>query len=217
MDNNRPSAAPPNLGRTDLQYLDNINTPVPNTKYSLFRDRTFIKILAIAISVIVIAVVAGLIYNSQSRRGHEIIETLSIRFTNLSTLRSTYGQDPSFPPQLRKISTNLGISLTQASRGIAPFLPEFDINPQKPNPQISANESTIFSDLNTTFAEARVNGRLSRAFAQGFFIQINEVSNLLHEFDTRVPRPDIHEFVLSTRTDLQALNLELEAFINHND
>jgi hypothetical protein len=216
MDNQPTPPAAPIIGTADLQYLDTIEAPVTPVKQSPFKNPRFVKLIIAAVVVIVGTIVAAIVINSQADRTPIVAETLELRFANLTTLRNTYGNDVSFSPQLKKISTNLNVSLTQATRGLDPFLPDLKIDPKKPSATVQGTEQGISDAINQQLAEAKINGRLAINFAQQFSAQITQITALLDEFDTRMRRADVRDYVLSTKTNLQSIQIELEAYIKTN-
>jgi hypothetical protein len=215
MDNQPTPPEPTDIGGADLQYLDTIEAPVPQPKYHFFRDPTVVKILIISVIAIIITIVAVVIFNSQSNRSPEIVETLSLRYTNLSKTRTDYGSSNMIVnSNLRSASTKLGVYFSDASRGIAPFLPDFDLDPKKPTASISTSETSLITDINEALEDAQVNGRLEREFATIFNSQIAEILTLLSDLDYRSPSAKLHEYILSTRTNFQSLKIELESYLN---
>lgn len=206
--------ATPNMGAAEVQLNNPYDTPVPQVKYSFWKDPTVLKVFGIGIGAVILAIVSMIFVSTQSNRSAEIVETLSLRLTNLTSIRAEYGTPNMLNnSDLRKISTNLGSSLSTASRDIGPFLPEFNLNAKNPTASIKTREDGIATSIREALEEAQMNGRLDREFAIAFSDLLLDTLDLLAELDNRNATTALHEYITLAKTSLQSIKIELDAFI----
>jgi len=215
-----PDATPhtPPIGISELEYIDSINAPIQPVRYKLWKDPTVIKVVVAAVSVILITIIASAIINSQSGRSGRAADTLRLRIETLSAAQSEYGGTRQIlSTELRRISTLIGSSLHTANRNLTPFLETLGVNPDSPASNLVSQEATIRLRMLAYLEDAQISGHLDRSFATLFQGQIYEILNLLTELDGRnTDNPALREFILDTRTTFQAINIELNSFIQRH-
>lgn len=208
---------PFNMGQNKIEFIDKLQAPTTPRKYKFWQDPTIIKFGIAAVVIIAVAFTVVGIVGSQRGRSAEVAESLSLRLTNLTTLRADFGaSNKILNSQLRAISTRLGAALGTAARDIQYYLPDLGVDPKNPSASIAATEANWLEYTRSYLNDAAVNGRLDRAFATVFNSQLETVLEYYNELDTREPSPQLHEYISLSKTNLQAIKIELETFLRSN-
>lgn len=203
----------------NLEYLNQIaqsSRPVAPAKKSsgLFSSSIF-KIAIGGIIAFFILIAVGSLLGSLGNKANELTKQLLLRTNNLNATITAY--NPVVKPSgLRAIGSSLSTVLTHSSNQLNTYLvgdsEDKDEEATVPSEKITEEETTLINNLNSTLANAQLNGLLDRTYNNQLSLQVSLLLSLISELAARTKDQQLYDILESYYANLSTINRSLENY-----
>lgn len=172
----------------------------------------------IGVGVLIVAAVMLIATSIINSLGNQRVETAQIYYQRLVNLDNTLSKYRSGnyikSAKLRQEVGNLDTSIKNTVRDMAIALPSIDVDPEKMDEKIVADEAAYIEIINIELEEAELNGTLDRVMARICLRELRLLVSMNSELSVNEPTDQIRDVVARANVDFNAYVLSFSDFVN---
>ena len=189
-----------------IDYLNQIAAPIKPTR----RPGKLVMIIAILSGLLIVALFAGMILNSQPSQSSRLTD-LYLRMQTLQSLSDTE-QKLLKDNDLRTTNSNSSLILADSIRDIKGQLTKFNVNPDKIDKSLTSKEEAYKQKLADEFTNAKLNVSLDRTYAREMAYQISILTSNMKTIYNSTNSASLKTFLESSFTKLATVQQRFENF-----
>lgn len=193
----------------NMEYLNQIsasNNPQPQkTSIGGLFSKKFIFIVSGLLVLAILLMIFGSLLGKTSNKDKHVMERLSIRINNISSITQDYGRFAK-SSTMRSMNASLYSVLNSTATNFIPLANSvYEIDPSVPTEDIASEEETHLAELKEKLDYAKLNGLLDRTYSHEITLQVSLLLSLEAEAIERTKDENIKNILSESSNNLSEL------------